>query len=57
MPASLRGALTAPPNESNGYEGGALPGIRVLGAYLGDDACAGAQASSSRESKSISPIL
>ena len=43
LPATLRGAAGAPPNESNGYGGGRLPCIRVLGAYLGDeDACSAA---------------
>ena len=37
MPATLRGAAGAPPNESKGYGGGRLSCIRVLGAYLGDE--------------------
>ena len=36
LPSTLRGAPSAPPDESKGYAGGLLPAVRVLGAYLGD---------------------
>jgi hypothetical protein len=36
MPATIRGAPTAPPCEEAGYEGGRLKSIKVLGAFVGD---------------------
>ena len=38
MPATLRGAPTAPPAPEKGYAGGKLLSIKVLGAFFGDRA-------------------
>ena len=39
----LRGTPHAPPQPEKGYAGGELPGIKVLGAYLGEDEWCSAQ--------------
>ena len=55
LPSTLRGAPSAPPDESKGYAGGLLPAVRVLGAYLGDAEVA-AQLLVARVRKKLRPL-
>ena len=38
VPSSMKGAPSAPPRPAKGYDGGRLPGFKMLGAYIGQAA-------------------
>ena len=55
MPASIRGAPSAPPDSAAGYEGGLLKSIKVMGAFVGDTAdCS--QRLAARQEKALRPL-
>jgi hypothetical protein len=55
MPATLRGAPTAPPSAAADYAGGKLAAIKVLGAHVGDAAACSAKLVA-RVEKQLKPL-